>query len=138
MGVGAAAGRPPRSISRDLSRATRQEDPGWPRRRGPTSDRDLRKLGVGPAPAGRGAGDARALRASPSLAGSALIVRGLNDRIDRTLAWVHVVEPVVGADRLCVCGCSGALARTRKRDAWSARRALHFSGQGGAGACTYD
>src|SRR5262249_59696903 len=134
----AAGGRTASRISRDLPEPHVKRDPGWPRRRGPTSDRDLRKLGVGCAPAGRGAGDARALRASPSLAGSALVVRGLNDRIDRTLAWIHVVEPVVGADRLCVCGCSGALARTRKRDAWSARRTLHFSRQGGAGACTYD
>jgi hypothetical protein len=64
-------------------------------------------------------------------------VGSLNDVVDRPLGRVHVVQPVVGADRLGVCGCPGANPRTRKRNARRARRASHLASESGAGTSTY-
>jgi hypothetical protein len=65
-------------------------------------------------------------------------VGGLNEAGDRTLGRVHVVEPVVGADRLSVCGGPGAVARAGKSNARSARRALYLTSESGTGAQTCD
>jgi hypothetical protein len=78
--------------------------------RGQRMTSNLRKLGVGSAPAGWGARHAGACRVGARLARNALVMRGLNERADRTLGRVHVVEPVVGADRLGVCRGPSAVA----------------------------
>ena len=51
----------------------------------------------------------------------------LNDAVDRTLGRIHVIQSVVGADRVGVCRCPGAVARTRERNARSARTALYLT-----------
>jgi hypothetical protein len=82
------------------------------------------------------------LRVGPARAGSvARIARRplgmgrLNDAADRTLVRVHVIQSVVGTDRLGVCGRPGAVARTGKRNVRSARGALYLTSE--SRACTY-
>jgi hypothetical protein len=55
----------------------------------------------------------------------------LNEAVDWTLARVHVIQSVVGADRVGVCGCPGLFARTGKSNARSARRALYLTSESG-------
>src|SRR5436190_9814417 len=94
----------------------------------------LRELRVGSATAGRGARHTGALRASARFARSSLVMWGLNDRVDGPLVGVHVVEPVVSADRLGVCRCSGAVPRTGERHTGSAWRPLHLPSERGSRA----
>lgn len=56
----------------------------------------------------------------------------LDEAIDWALTGIHVVQPVVGANRLRVRGRPGANPRTRKRDSRSARRASYLACEGGA------
>jgi hypothetical protein len=58
----------------------------------------------------------------------------LNDAVDWTLVRVEIVQSVVGADRVGVCGRPGAFARTGKRNTRSARRARYLTS--GSGTCT--
>ena len=58
----------------------------------------------------------------------------LNDAVDRTLGRIHVIQSVVGADRVGVCRCPGAVARTGKSNARSARSALYLTS--GSDTCT--
>ena len=53
-------------------------------------------------------------RSVARVAGGPLIMRRLNDAVDLPLFRIHVVQPVVRANRLGVRGCSGANPRTRK------------------------
>ena len=59
----------------------------------------------------------------------------LNEAVDRALLRIHVVQSVVGADRVGVCGCSGAVARTGKSNARSARRPLYLTSESGTCTC---
>jgi hypothetical protein len=63
---------------------------------------------------------------------------GLNEAGDWTLGRIHVVEPVVGADRLGMCRGPGAVARTGKSNAWSARRALYLTSESGTSTQSCD
>ena len=51
-------------------------------------------------------------------------------------AGLHVIQSVVGANRVGVCRCPSALPRTGKRNARSARRALHLTSESGASTQT--
>jgi hypothetical protein len=80
----------------------------------------------------------RVLRVGSACAGSvtrvprrSLVMGGLNDAVDRTLVRVEIIQPVVGADRVGVCGRPGTVARTGKSHAWSARRPLNLTSGSG-------
>jgi hypothetical protein len=60
----------------------------------------------------------------------------LDEAVNWTLIWIHVIQSVVRADRVGVCGCPGPVARTGKGDAGSARRALYLTS--GSGTYTYN
>jgi len=87
--------------------------------------RARRVLGVGSARAGS---MARFPRRS-------LVMGILHDAVDRALLRIEIVQPVVGADRVRVFGCPGAVLRTGERNARSARRASHLTGGSGTCAC---
>src|SRR5437764_14837365 len=61
--------------------------------------------------------------------GRPLGVRCLHDGVDRPLGGVHVIQPVVGADRVGVRGRAGAHPRTGKRNAGSARTTSDLAGE---------
>ena len=103
----------------------------WPGRscRGQTTTRDLRILEVASAPAGRRAGGARPVRASAGLARRSLVVWILGDLVNRSLCRDHVVQPVVGADRLRVRGRTSPDRLNlldRPWSIWRAGRPLHL------------
>jgi hypothetical protein len=60
----------------------------------------------------------------------------LNEAVDLTLVRVHVIQPVVGADRVGVFGCPGPISRTGTRNARSARRALYLTSESGTSTQT--
>jgi hypothetical protein len=60
----------------------------------------------------------------------------LDDAVDLTLVRVHVIQPVVGADRLGVFGCPSAISRTGISNARSARRALYLTSKSATGTQT--
>jgi hypothetical protein len=65
-------------------------------------------------------------------------MRSLNDAVDLTLVRVHVIQSVVGADRVGVCGCPGAFSRTGISNARIARRALYLTSESAASTQTRD
>src|SRR5712691_2598621 len=85
----------------------------------------------------------RVLRDGSARAGSVagfprgpLVMGSLNDEVDLTLVRVHVIQSVVGTDRVGVCGCPGAVARTGISNAWSAWRALYLTSESGTSTQT--
>src|SRR5215211_4568617 len=85
-----------------------------------------RVLGVGSARAGSVA----------RVPGRPLVMGSLNDAVDWALLWVEIIQPVVGAYRVRVCRCPGAVLRTGKRNARRTRRARHLTSGSGTCACT--
>jgi hypothetical protein len=67
-----------------------------------------------------------------------LVVRGLHDARDWPLVRIHVIQPVIGADRVRMGRCAGANARTRTRHVRRPRPASHLSSESGAGASTHE
>ncbi len=109
---------------------------------------ETRWMKVGPDP-GAGANlmpllrTRRVLRVGSARAGSVarlprrpLVMGSLKEAFDLTLGRVHVIQSVVGADRVGVFGCPGAVTRTGKRITWSAWRALYLTSEGGTCTCT--
>jgi len=87
----------------------------------------------------------RVLRVGSTRAGSVariprrpLVMGRLNDAVDRTLLRIHVIQSVVGADRVGVCRCPGAVARTGKSNARSARRTLYLTSESHTGTQAQD
>jgi hypothetical protein len=66
-----------------------------------------------------------------------LVGRRLHDAADWTLSRVHVVQPVVRADRLGVRGRPCANPRTRPGYARRARLACHLASKGAAGTSSH-
>jgi len=98
----------------------------------------LRVLEVASGPARGGARRSRPCCVSAGLARNSLIMGSLDDAVDLPLARVHVVQPVVGTDRVGVRWCRGAVARAGKRHTWSPRRPLHLTRKGSTCAQTCD
>jgi hypothetical protein len=65
-------------------------------------------------------------------------VRGLHEHRDGPLLRIHVVQPVIGADRVRMRRCAGANARTRTRHVRRPRRASHLSSESGGETSTHE